>query len=861
MTNDKSKEDYAPTYDNDLKQKYFIAWSPIARNKQALKHRYVSCSRSVPNRSKRSVQYKMSRSLNLDPSNSVHNSSSDSSFEEDKHLSRSAKIMRALNFNSSPSYFVKTKIKKSLNFNLTPSPKRFKPVKRNIRKSLSMNFNSPLSVSNKLSFDDSSAGSANSSIVFSSPESMDENQNETPSQSAKKQEGLHFSTPNATFSRRANFTPMLRSRLKQTIDDIICVTATPNSHIKGRSKFLSNLNTSRNLYHEFHEKDDDRPSTPKNVIHIVPESMSAIKRSHKKERSRRGEGIEDYKEKLENLSNEHVDALQDVKTYIEQYSKHSEGDISETGSLFDYTERENDFNDATNIADDIINVNDLSEIREIGTEQKNVFEDSKDISDDIIHDLSEKQGHGIKTEDVLEDSKNICDSISHLKTLPEIQELDIKMEIQDKKELTEKNNYPNLSNEDLKCNTRSLTPEPKVVSGKPVTPKNRINILERVANDSIKKSHKKVKDDKRRLFTPKILQTKFETEERENRSFENTFPVSPKTERSATPENINSSRLLLSQYSSVKKSHRKDKHNKILSGFLKRQEYFNKDMDFAANCKYKPFDEDCKNSTDDSDLGINIEDPTTLVSPNKRKKVVDSSLDTSCEFELPESDLSKEEFQIFSPLKRKRAIVSAIPKEYSHPYDSPSQRNLNNFSRCLTPIVNIPDSVKTGNDVITMESEANNEEGRSTPRNMSTTELYVNLDSIKKSHKKNKRGNVSRKGFNVGDGTPLRNSESMLNLSCETMDKKINELNNESVDGKASTSFAPDNEESISNENASTTVTPPNCLKTKSYIKMIQETSIKRSHKKVRDTRKKELDDEISDDGSIFDDEKLPLED
>lgn len=290
MNIDKTKENY------EMDQKCFIAWSPLEKNDFSFKHRYITCSRSVPHKSKRLAKYRLSRSLNFDAS--VCNSNSEnSSFEEDKHLSRSAKIMRALNFNSSPSYYGKTKIKKSLNFNLTPSPKSFRHAKKGIRKSLSLNFNSPLSVPNKyLSLNDNPSDSANSSLLFSSSDSIDENQNETPlQQSTKEHEMLHYSTPNAKYTRKsschsASFTPLLRSRLKETIDNIVYVAATPNSQslkrVKGRTKYTNNItmNTSRNLLHEFHDKDDSRSCTPKNLICIIPESMSAIKRSHKKVR-------------------------------------------------------------------------------------------------------------------------------------------------------------------------------------------------------------------------------------------------------------------------------------------------------------------------------------------------------------------------------------------------------------------------------------------------------------------------------------------------------------------------------------------------------------------------------------------------
>ncbi|CAL7945438.1 unnamed protein product [Xylocopa violacea] len=903
----RSKEDYA-VCNSELNPKCFITWSPLGKNKFSLKHKFVACSRSVPNRNKRFVRFRISRSLNFDAS--VHSSSSETSpYDEDKHLSRSAKIMRALHSNNSP-YYGKTKIKKSLNFNSTPSPKRFTPARKNIRKSLSLNFSPPLSVSNKFkNFDDNPNDSVNNSILFSSSDSIDENQNETPSQqSTKEHEILHYSTPNTKLTRKllrsVGFTPLIRSRLKETVDNIVYSTATPNSHsLKRISRFNCtnniSMNTSRNLYHEFYDKDDNRPCTPENVISIVPESMSAIKRSHKKERSsKRSERC------VTECTNNFVDdkkVLQNgTKFLLNKHStNHTEDDMSDTGSLFDYSEEQKSILDESKeVIDYASNSNLVSEIDESDVKVKSEENMECFSENELLHDHSD-----VNTNDSSSGNVNLTD-------------------------------------------TRSVTPEPvtkvELELQKPVTPENRINILEKIANDSIKRSHKKIKDDKRRLFSPKILQGRLEVgeehlqsmkcwqnieqhEDNEKIKIEQDYLNASREERSCTPEKINSSRLLLSQFSSVKKSHKKDKHNKILSGFLKRQEYFNKDMDLAINSKCKTFDDDgiseSKSSMEDFslDLGVstNIEDSTSLIvgtnssleklSPSKRKKLLNASYDcetssVSCDSELQESDVSKEEFQIFSPLKRKRSlIISTVCKEYLHSYDLPSEKNEfledgvanTNYSRCLTPVpsfsgncINIEVSnemaIKSGSNVNNESAgEINNDvTGRLTPRNMSTAELYCNLDSIKKSHKKNKRGNISRKGINLVtnncyiDGksdTPIKNIESGLyntlesSDDCVVTDDIINEsMNNKSVDyddAEASTSFAIDieNHTSTSTENLLSTVTPPNCLKTKSYIRLIQETSIKRSHKKVRDQRRQELKVdtiELSDDGSIFDDEE-----
>ncbi|KOC59966.1 hypothetical protein WH47_09147 [Habropoda laboriosa] len=683
MNSDESKGDYA-ICNSKLDNKCFIAWSPLEENKCLFKHRYVSCSRSVPRKSKRFIRYKINRSLNFDAT--VHNSSSEnSSFEENKHLTRSAKIMRALDFNSSPAYYGKTKIKKSLNFNLTPSPKRFTPVRKSIRKSLSLNFNSLLSVPNKfLNYDDNPSDSANSSLIFSSSESIDENQNETPlQQDTKEHEMLHYSTPNAKLSRKsqcsASFRPLLRSRLKETIDNIVYVTATPTSQslkrIKNRSKCTNDIgmNTSRNLFYEFYDKDDDRPCTPENVICIIPESMSAIKRSHKKERSSRWSDrcVTQFPSSFTNdedvLQNrKHVDPLQDSKSNVNLHTNknsnckelalsRSEDDMSDTGSLFDYTE-----------------------------EQENVVEESKNIFENIK----------VKTE---ENAENSAFSVVHVD-----------------------------------------------------------------ANTSLDK-------------------------------------LSPK-----------------------------------------------------------------------------------------------------------ECDTSKEEFKIFTPLKRKRSLIaSAAAKEHLNFYGIPSVKielaeNVVadiSLSRCLTPVPNFQSNyVQTdGNNIIkvikanndnndsddnnggeTHDYGSNDTTGRSTPRNMSTTELYVNLDSIKKSHKKNKRGNSSRKGLNLFRNNFCTEEENEMSTECtESAMHSASELSNNDITSKSindksidydstddSTSLVViDNEKcaSTSMENELLNTTPPNCLKTKSYIRLIQDTSIKRSHKKVRDQKKQEITietDELSDDGSIFGEEE-----
>ncbi|XP_076647102.1 uncharacterized protein LOC143355836 [Halictus rubicundus] len=953
-TNDDKMKGSYRICSSEMEQKRYLPWSPLEKNKFATKHTYVSCSRSVPRRNKHFVQYNMSRSLNSER-NMCGSSPENSSFEEDKRMSRSSKIMKALNFHKNLSHYGKTKIKKSLNFNLTPSPKRFPSAKKRAQIASSLKLGSSLSILNKLSDSVKDQNdSANSSFAFNSSDSIDENQNETPLRRRAKEgarEMLHYSTPNAKLNtkslRSANFTPLLRSRLKETIADLVHVNGTTpdskplKSGIKVSSRRFDNsmTNTSRNLFYEFHEDDDERPQTPENVISIIPESMSAIKRSHKKERSSRRSGhcvtqlANGFSDPcvIENTTEVALTCEKNEgKPHLERLLlDNSEADISDTGSLFDYAE------ESTRMA----NSDSVSSTKFQGIDVKET------TSQETVENICEiANQHG--TEDLGIDTVNANDLSSN----------DICTKVED----------------------RSITPESttRVVleSETSVTPENRIHFLRRVAEDSIKKSHKKNKEtNKTKLFGVKILQRDVETaEEEENRNDreiiternesiraenklinnteENQLDLS---ERSCTPEKVNSSRLLLSQFSSVKKSHKKDKHASMLSGFLKRQEYFNKEMDSARDAKsIESVDVDdvdvgvgvdvdvgpdvgskhTENMETYSCLGMGAHEVANLtdsscslnvfsdkLSPSKRKIPLDDSLgnDTSvsCDSELQDCDSSQREFQIFTPLKRQRSLIASNAKEYLHFYDLSSGKDEYseedlanvNLSRCLTPVLSIGEHCErsSGRELAAVRSDKESKEtvealiedsdqdhdydltdstGRSTPRNMSTAELYSNLDSIKKSHKKNKRGNNSRKlGFNPikDDACEKRGWQSLSaeigNDSLEKFELSRSDCdeNHSSIDLISSEDdnvpgpsriHASEQTANTSNTNADIAVqnvTPPNCLKTKNYIRLLRETSIKRSHKKVRDQKKYEATvepDQLSDDGSIFGDEEKSLD-
>ena len=125
--------------------------------------------------------------------------------------------------------------------------------------------------------------------------------------------------------------------------------------------------------------------------------------------------------------------------------------------------------------------------------------------------------------------------------------------------------------------------------------------------------------------------------------------------------------------------------------------------------------------------------------------------------------------------------------------------------------------------------------GRSTPRDMPTTELYVNIDSIKRSHKKNKRANSSWKGFGLfNNDSYMEEQASVKSIKVEALESSndcitVDDLN-ESIDHDGQLEVSIDricNEEraSVSTKDAPSNVTPPNCLKSKNYLRLIQETS------------------------------------
>lgn len=178
---------------------------------------------------------------------------------------------------------------------------------------------------------------------------------------------------------------------------------------------------------------------------------------------------------------------------------------------------------------------------------------------------------------------------------------------------------------------------------------------------------------------------------------------------------------------------------------------------------------------------------------------------------------------------------------------------------------------------------------------MSTAELLCNIDSIKKSHKKDKhdgsickRRILRKKPSEYTEGTGNVNFADCMKTSADhsTSSSKLNPNDSSFCDetGVCSNIRNEDNNESndedVYNPGPSTSrgnivteskknikklkplsTTPPNSANTLKFMKLLHTTSIKKSHKKERHLKKeskyilmsKEYD--LSDDGSIFDEE------
>ncbi|KAH0539789.1 TNF receptor-associated factor family protein DDB_G0272098-like [Cotesia glomerata] len=944
LSNSPDEEGY-DFYPIESGQGYYIKFTPPSDGK--LCSRLYSSrllSRSVPRRNRSLVNFKINRSLQFDSSiNPQEPRRRSDSFLSPKSvghspinrnlpLSRSAKILKSLNIEYSPVMNNEyKKINKTLKFDLSPSSSRFKsPIPStasNSRCKLSNSSIKSSGINKSLNFDscdDSPVASAHETSI----ESMDENQNQTPSsqKSRKIKKTLSYlslsssgSGTSSSFEFNLLSSPGLRTELREKIDDIVVTSmmSTPQSKLLSGHKQLINddeivVSTPRNLYKDFTDDeidadkgnddndDEERPETPVNVIRLIPESMSAIKKSHRKERftgrfmNRISQNSAEEPSEMDIDSEERATTplTSDVqkspnfsihsikKSHKKDKSKkklcvnHSEDELSDAGSLFDYSS----------------------------------------IEEEKVETNSPRS-----------------------KALPEVNE---EVEFQTPPKTRQNETQP------------STPATPKAGTSTVMTPENRIDYLKRIMTDSIKKSHKKLKDsNKKTLFKSRLTERQQEIASiRTNGLNLNESPEreinpskSPNTDaelRAGTPENINSSRILLSKFSSVKKSHRKDKHRKI--GFAQRHIMMNDSIESSS-----PEMEPCKSpskrlfnipriditaastskssndstsihhdnnryqSLNQSVLDSEDGDFKLISSPNKRKSpnVANSTSieESNSEFKsIDDLCAEEEEFKIFTPIKKRKSIGKFNKNNVNECVFSTPKKPVDDLcsDRCETPRLGINillpglgNAVKENKNYNNSNNNIENKKrddaiceraqsdgdasGRQTPDNLNRIKMISSLSSIKKSHRKDKWAKVrtresprllvkkNNNSLNVKDdfedlsmvnNTSWRSTNLTYDSSSDGMEK--NESSEEPTSPKPSTSLI--NNHTAAGSNAGPAATPPNCLQVKKYLMLVQNTSIKKSRKKMREKKKQDSiivadndqDDGNLSDGSIFDGEQ-----
>jgi len=380
-------------------------------------------------------------------------------------------------------------------------------------------------------------------------------------------------------------------------------------------------------------------------------------------------------------------------------------------------------------------------------------------------------------------------------------------------------------------------------------------------------------------------------------------------ERPSTPENVNSSRLLLLDFNSVKKSHKKDKRSKKTSSFAECHdyEYRKRSSNSLQRSRYEENIDRilCKNEF----LGLK-ESPG--ISPKKKKKSVSMSLQCSTP-KISSAFMSleyKDEFKICTPIKKlpiMLAVTNYVSADNISQEEDESARTSKEIdcTRCVTPVACFKelrknedlileyDNAKRFETDVSISKAADtanlkNKNGRSTPINMSTTELLYNIDSIKKSHKKDKHSHSKRlilkkkRSYIEENGhISFINNEKILeepttssfkhhvDKHCAEKEmciimKKDKSYRETDYNPQPSTSRGGDDMENGKNISKSKFLdtTPPNSLNAMNLIKLLHTTSIKKSHKKKRDINAQtkyilmSQEYELSDDGSIFDEEE-----
>ncbi|XP_011631948.1 probable GPI-anchored adhesin-like protein PGA55 [Pogonomyrmex barbatus] len=792
-----------------------------------------------------------------------------------RSLSRSAKIMKALH---SPynTFRRNTNIRKSLTFDSSPKESSYddSSISSSVDTSSIINISSTESI-------------ANSDLVAST-ESIDENQNQTPQQDRKfsRISNKNDAERNIYKPRTSHLMSLLQEKtdntsLQQTSDlnSLISSFEHDNNESHGSGLDIISTSTPKNAEQSYMKDCDEEQSSTSQIDISIENDNSHLERtmesskvnmfsnasctmaskdvSWKKNRNIKRMLIYDLDDKCSDAKLDHG---------VQQTIASQENNLSENG--LDQIE-----NDKQSI--------DFSDFHEHEESIQNEEREEKDCSEE-----------------------NACNE--------EVKQLSLQKE------------SSNICNVSMTSENRIESPEANPIisqnTNKVSTPENNINMLQHISTESIKKSHKKVKHGNRKaLFKMDLLHkigsTKTETSvedtcsNNQHKSQADICVSLQNSNRPCTPENVNSSRLLLLHYNSVKKSHKKDKRNKKDSDLAKRHNYeYHKRNDDSLKSMYE--EENINKMLHLNEL-LGVGDSPDVLPRKKKRSVSISSQDDM--FELPSSSNSlrcentDNKFKIYTPIKKSSILLTShmSADEMSYKNDESAQETSKevDYSRCMTPITRFRkpsksedltprecDSIKTfETDESISNANLKDENGRSTPINMSTIELLRNKDSIKKSHKKDKHNRnklilkKKRSYTTRNEQIDLLNDVKMLEdhttlysthhgdnhcterEMCSNMHEEEKDESYKKTaydDPQPSTSRGRDIEGA--NDTAKSTLlsaTPPNSLTAINSIKVMQTTSIKKSHKKERDINAHtklilmSQECELSNDGSIFDEE------
>ncbi|XP_018360220.1 PREDICTED: uncharacterized protein LOC108759339 isoform X1 [Trachymyrmex cornetzi] len=905
-----------------------LYWTSSSEEIHSRKFKLPEAStKHYPRKNRYRFQHTIARSLLVDTYTGTWNSpnaSSDcccTSYKSFRTLSRSSKIMNALSSAHSSFRQDTVGIRKSLNFDSSPSPKGNSSYDENSTSSISTDASSFV-------LNLSSVDSTDSNVPMTSGESIDENQNQTPQQNRKSI--YKTDIRDNMRSRTIYLMSLIKEQKEATNKNATQGSSRPfcsfNSLIESKlSSRIITASTPRNLSQEFNQELDDRSHTPENMINVLPESISSIKKSHKKEKL---------------YSHEEQSSIQQMDVSIKNDNLHSRTamespgiDMIATSSCYIVSENESHKKNR-NIKRTLI-YNDEHCDTKSDSDHNLQQKTASTINDSLESELDQIESDKMQDIDSIDES---CEEDMQVNVCPvdhNNEEKDCSNENVCNEEISQlllQNESSSICNVNVTSENRIASPESSSNISQNanvvVTPENNVNMLKHVLTESIKKSHKKMKHGNRKMLfkTPikdphqKIGLTKSEItlegvcnidqdiESQTPDAIHVSSPQNSELDRPNTPENINSSRLLLLGFHSVKKSHKKDKRNKRTSNFIECHGYEYKE---GNSLRHKYREEICRTLRKNKSPDIS---PT--------EKSVSTFLQSSTP-KFPSAFLSlgfkdiNDEFKIFTPIKKRRIpvdvtnYVSAAGMSQEDDESAQATSKEIDCSRCVTPVAHCSklrkhdltserdNAKKSETDInvlkVTDTTNPKDKNGRSTPINMSTTELLCNIDSIKKSHKKDKHNRSKelilkkkRSYVEKSEHVNFGNNDKMLeeptcwslkhhfdkncaekemcNVMCEKEKNKSYKaiVYDDPDDPQPSTSRGADNMENTKNTIKSKFLdtTPPNSLSAMKLMKLVQTTSIKKSHKKERDINAQtkyilmSQEHELSDDGSIFDEEE-----